>query len=269
MIAQRVRGSSLWTPAKIATSVWLDASDSASLTTVSNIVSEWRDKSGNARHATQTTDSYRPTYSASAFNGKPGLSFDGIDDFLVAPATMSGTDFTLAAAYAPTATAIASTGGDCIASLSAAGVEANGYFHLVYRSNITNKLRWLTTTDGITGAMSIAYPSATATTAPVIATAWRSPTETALALNGEVQSNASDTEGVGSAVYANARFEVGRYYYASTEYCGNFQIGEILVLIGAASLMTRQRLEGYIAHKWGLTANLPATHPYKVAPPRS
>jgi len=269
MIAQRVRGSSLWTPAKIATAVWLDASDSASLTTVSNRVSEWRDKSGNARHATQTNDSYRPTYSASAFNGKPGLSFDGVDDYLVTPATISGADFTLAAAYAPTEIAIASSEGDAIASLSAAGVEANGYFHLIYRSDITNKLRWLTTTNGSDGGLSTAYLSATATTAPVIATAWRSPTETALALNGEVQSNASDMEGGGSAVYANARVGVGTYFYAPLNYSGNIKIGEILVLIGAASLMTRQRLEGYLAHKWGLTANLPAAHPYKVAPPRS
>jgi hypothetical protein len=29
----------------------------------------------------------------------------------------------------------------------------------------------------------------------------------------------------------------------------------------------RQRVEGYLAHKWGLTANLPADHPYKNAAP--
>lgn len=29
----------------------------------------------------------------------------------------------------------------------------------------------------------------------------------------------------------------------------------------------RQKLEGYLAHKWGLTANLPADHPYKTTPP--
>jgi hypothetical protein len=29
----------------------------------------------------------------------------------------------------------------------------------------------------------------------------------------------------------------------------------------------RQRLEGYVAHKWGLSPLLPADHPYKNAPP--
>jgi hypothetical protein len=31
---------------------------------------------------------------------------------------------------------------------------------------------------------------------------------------------------------------------------------------------TRWKIEGYLAHKWGLTANLPANHVYKIEPPR-
>ena len=31
---------------------------------------------------------------------------------------------------------------------------------------------------------------------------------------------------------------------------------------------TRERAEGYMAHKFGLTSSLPATHPYKYGPPR-
>ena len=27
--------------------------------------------------------------------------------------------------------------------------------------------------------------------------------------------------------------------------------------------MERQKIEGYLAHKWGLTANLPSAHPFK------
>lgn len=38
---------------------------------------------------------------------------------------------------------------------------------------------------------------------------------------------------------------------------------------GNATLNTadRQRLEGYLAHRWGLTGNLPGGHPYKTTPP--
>ena len=45
------------------------------------------------------------------------------------------------------------------------------------------------------------------------------------------------------------------------------EIAEILVLPAKATVDTRQRIEGYLAHKWGLTANLPADHPYKSAAP--
>jgi hypothetical protein len=45
------------------------------------------------------------------------------------------------------------------------------------------------------------------------------------------------------------------------------QIAEILVLNATITTNTRQKLEGYLAHKWGLTANLPSDHPYKTVGP--
>ena len=42
---------------------------------------------------------------------------------------------------------------------------------------------------------------------------------------------------------------------------------ETIVLDAVPTNDNRQRLEGYLAHKWGLTANLPAGHPYKTNPP--
>ena len=44
-------------------------------------------------------------------------------------------------------------------------------------------------------------------------------------------------------------------------------IAEIVVAHAALSTGDRQKLEGYLAHKWGLTGNLPAGHPYLSAPP--
>jgi hypothetical protein len=47
----------------------------------------------------------------------------------------------------------------------------------------------------------------------------------------------------------------------------NNDIAEMLLLSKAATLSEQQRVEGYLAHKWGLTANLPAGHSYKTTPP--
>lgn len=50
---------------------------------------------------------------------------------------------------------------------------------------------------------------------------------------------------------------------------GNFkgQCAEIVFCDTALSTLNRQKLEGYYAHKYGLTANLPVGHPYISSPP--
>ena len=44
-------------------------------------------------------------------------------------------------------------------------------------------------------------------------------------------------------------------------------IAEIVVTHNALSTADREKLEGYLAHKWALTGNLPSGHPYKTSPP--
>ena len=44
-------------------------------------------------------------------------------------------------------------------------------------------------------------------------------------------------------------------------------IAEVVFTNGKQSVADRQRMEGYLAHKWGLTGNLAAAHPYKSTPP--
>ena len=41
------------------------------------------------------------------------------------------------------------------------------------------------------------------------------------------------------------------------------QIGDFIIIPTALTEEDRQKLEGYLAHKWGLTARLPENHPYK------
>jgi hypothetical protein len=44
-------------------------------------------------------------------------------------------------------------------------------------------------------------------------------------------------------------------------------ICEVLIFNTQPDTLDRQKLEGYLAHKWGLTANLPGGHPYKTVGP--
>jgi hypothetical protein len=45
------------------------------------------------------------------------------------------------------------------------------------------------------------------------------------------------------------------------------EIAEIVIYDSALSTADAERLEGYLAHKWGLTGNLPGGHPHKTTPP--
>lgn len=50
----------------------------------------------------------------------------------------------------------------------------------------------------------------------------------------------------------------------------NYQTGyimEVIVCNAALTDIDRQKTEGYLAHKWGLAANLPVDHPYKAEAP--
>jgi hypothetical protein len=54
----------LWTPAQLTTALWLDAADASTITLNGATVSQWNDKSGNARNAVQATTAYQPLYVA-------------------------------------------------------------------------------------------------------------------------------------------------------------------------------------------------------------
>ncbi|MFM6187855.1 MAG: hypothetical protein ACKPEQ_31335, partial [Dolichospermum sp.] len=75
------RGGAAWTPAQIPTALWLDAADASTITLNGSTVSQWNDKSGNGRNATQATASLQPAYNATGINGKPALVADA-NDFL-------------------------------------------------------------------------------------------------------------------------------------------------------------------------------------------
>ena len=53
--------------------------------------------------------------------------------------------------------------------------------------------------------------------------------------------------------------------YANHQWIG--KLGELLIYNSVLSDKQIQQIEGYLAHKWGLSANLPSNHPYKPAAP--
>jgi hypothetical protein len=69
--------------------LWLDASDASTITLNGSTVSQWNDKSGFGRNASQPVAASQPTYLSTGFNGKPTIQTDGAD-FLEMGATALG-----------------------------------------------------------------------------------------------------------------------------------------------------------------------------------
>lgn len=73
--------------------VWLDASDTSTITESSNAVSAWTDKSANAYVFQQTSATSKPTTNTRTINSLNVIDFDGTNDHLISTAASSTWSF--------------------------------------------------------------------------------------------------------------------------------------------------------------------------------
>lgn len=64
-----------------------------------------------------------------------------------------------------------------------------------------------------------------------------------------------------------ATIGIGELAAGSNTRYADMRLGEVVMFYTAVSTDIRQRIEGYLAWKWGLVASLPSDHPYKAVPP--
>lgn len=87
-----------FTPLSLSPILWLDASDTSTITSAANRVSAWADKSGNGNNASQSTAGLKPTTNTTTMNGKNVLDFSSnlivTSSFLIHPATTTFIVFT-------------------------------------------------------------------------------------------------------------------------------------------------------------------------------
>lgn len=245
--------SKLWTPAQITTSLWLDAADSSTITTVSGAVSQWNDKSGNNRNAAQATAASRPAYVSNLLNALPGVTFDGSNDWLESTsATLlpsAATDYTMLVVCSMTTRQYGSVFMHTTSNRNF-GLQQNNANVLVYCGNDNNTY--------------IACPRGTAVGIDcAVYQASASPRLT-YRLNGSNVSGSSTGTVPASLTPATGIYVLGR---TIANYELNCSLFELIVCPSNSSPSNYQMLEGYLAWKWGLTANLPAGHPYKSAAP--
>lgn len=252
-----------WTPASIATSLWLDASDSSTIILNSNAVSQWSDKSGNSRHAFQSTAANRPTVQLNSLNSLPGILFDGVNDFLAFASPIVGATHSLFILFKMTQEsafgvifgqwAANQTGRYMwVTNQSSAGVVSSGTL------NVFNS----TATSGA-GSFGFATGVSVLGNAVIIGSVSQTGSEQwKLIKDGTEWDSATIT-----SVYQGVNSSLGSINASATAEPYDGLIYEVISLSSYADTDTRQRIEGYLAHKWSLTAKLPNNHPYKNSPP--
>lgn len=226
--------------------LWLDAAD---LTTLSfsdgSNISQWRDKSGNGYHASPSGSA--PTYSSAltsvVLNGTT-QSFALNLDFLAGQDHQS---FIVLRNYNFT-NIYGALGG---------GVSANS-LHIGFQNSTTYRMNFWG--NDYAPVISAAYRS---NARNIVSFDWQSTTSTKTArANGTLEGS---TNQYGLIGVMNGGGRIGNVVgqgFLQADLC------EIVFLLNAnITLLNRQRMEGYLAHKWGLVENLPANHPFKVVNP--
>lgn len=227
--------------------LWIDAADSSVVTRtdVGTIVSEWRDKSGQGNHATQSTAANRPTYSP--ING---LEFNGSSSFLTttSPVTIS----TIFAVGRNTANR------NFMTARTSAGTHSA--YYLSFKNDVTFAVS--NTSDTV---FNVNLSSNTSLNTRYILTGTSSSTSVTADINGGVFTGSQTVTGT---LKTPLQTFIGANWVAGNilDYF-NGSLNEIIVFNTVLTTEQRRQIEGYLAWKWGLVGSLPSSHPFFLSPP--
>jgi hypothetical protein len=243
--------------------LWFDAADTSTMTFSGSTVTQWNDKSGNARNATNGADA-APTYSPKGFNGGyPGLFFNGSTTRMSTPAIIpqpvlsaNGTDTSIFLVF------------------NYNFIGANYAVYGLGSVDNTYVLRtpWTTGTFGTaiidttstTTADRITFTFGSAQAAGQLYSILRSGALHSFYQYGSLTTSVSASGTVGTT---SQTFNIGGANGTTgASLFFNSYISELIIYNVALTTAQQQQVEGYLAWKWGIQANLPAKHPYKLFP---
>ncbi|MFL2928622.1 MAG: LamG-like jellyroll fold domain-containing protein [Opitutales bacterium] len=214
--------------------LWLDGNSvdsdhsSADIITNGTTIGSWKDRSASTNHATQGTSANRPTYTLNGLNSK------GVLSYTAGQSSDISADSTIRSIFAVIKQASSQTAETQPFGGNIAGTTSAGKFGLkrtgssMLDSGITSQSFAVVTWQMASGNY-------------------------AVYINGEERVTGTDPN-------APAAF---------TKIGNNFagQIAEIVAYNAAMNTSVREKLEGYLGHKWGLNTSFPTSHTYKVAKP--
>jgi len=230
----------------LSPALWLDAADASTITESGGKVSQWDDKSGNNNHATQVNASAKFSTGTRTLNGLNVLNGDGND-------LMSGSiDY--------------GTSGEFSVFMVAVIDVINSGYDGVFANNGSNKWQFV---SGHSSQFNGAIHEAGKTSLNLTGGPFPGPSIYNAAFDNGVKTARIDGTDRGSISGGNNITGTQTYRLFSNDGGNNMPDGAIAeyLIVNDVSVDTRQKIEGYLAHKWGLAASLPADHPYKATAP--
>jgi len=231
-----------WTPENADLIMWFDASDASTIRedTVAGRVSQWDDKSGNGNHATAPTTGEEPVYS-SADSSVYGTTSHRLN----LPATAYSSE---------------SEGALVFVGKNGASNDGGWGMYCNYAMS-SSKTRFPDSNGDVNSGF--CGSARQASSVPVTYTA-----QTVL-LGAEVQTASRysvrfNGEQVGTDFASTFQSSTTTTRLFSSAQVGEYTLYEMLFIADTADV---EKAEGYLAHKWGIEANLPSGHPYKSVAP--
>lgn len=265
-----------WTPASLgsALSLWLDAADASTITLNGATISQWNDKSGNGRHASQGTATLQPTYQSSAINDMPAASF----------APEGGTNLdNLRASLSITQNAVTVF---VIATKTAnSGNTRHRYSRVITFWNTSDVPSNPGDFGGVNGWLAIGMfqqDTQAGVVPPSITTIRNNSTMTAQPLTYAtpfiigntinastiaLRVNGNQSSGVTSSTPMNSTQVIIGGSPSGFDGELNGLVSEIIIASAALPSSDQEKIEGYLAWKWKLQTNLPFGHPFRNRPP--
>tara|TARA_R110000822_G_scaffold120614_1_gene254087 strand:+ start:341 stop:1111 length:771 start_codon:yes stop_codon:yes gene_type:complete len=235
-------------PTDISNLAYWYSADSGITKDGSNLVSQWDDRSGNARNVTQATAGNKPVYTVNQVNGLPAIVFDGSNDFM----SFGSSIFTNTSNITFFAVAKVTTASQYATLFSQylTGALNAAAFQVCNNSGALKMQTDVSLPKGMYGSTTIplsTYKCFTYRVAP-----WSNvATNTELWLNGVAETETS-YGGAGTPVLAAGNVYVGSFGVGGPTVTLNGGIAEIVIYNANLSDSDRGKVESYLIAKYAL-----------------
>lgn len=266
--ARSIFAGMLWSPSNLVLKSWLGIESVVS--DESNKISELTDMSGNAMSFKQTNSTNKPSF----VNNE--IVFDGIasrleGDALTRQIFMNAQHAWCFAVVRRTALDASSADKTLFASHMASSTGVRFIVQLNSSGSSTNNLMDFGTrrTDAEAFNNLLSNQKAKTEYQIILAKVDFAGGVKELYIDGVLESSRTVTIGSMPSTQALVPANIGAYYTTNSGWIRHTSMSLKSMIIGASELTAenRQKLEGWAAHKYGLTDNLEIDHPYKTLVP--